>query len=150
RSGGCTMNTSHNKVFGFALAAAGLIAVGALVGYRIARHGVHSPDTTARSATRTPQTDRQILYWYDPMQPGQHFDTPGKSPFMDMQLIPKYADRTAGEDKGFRIEPVLVQNLGIRYTTVQRAPLPQTVDAVGTVGFNQRDVAIVQTRSTGF
>ena len=28
-------------------------------------------------------------YWYDPMHPGEHFDKPGKSPFMDMQLAPK-------------------------------------------------------------
>ena len=28
-------------------------------------------------------------YWYDPMRPSQHFDKPGKSPFMDMQLVPK-------------------------------------------------------------
>jgi Cu(I)/Ag(I) efflux system membrane fusion protein len=28
-------------------------------------------------------------YWYDPMHPGEHFDKPGKSPFMDMQLVPK-------------------------------------------------------------
>jgi Cu(I)/Ag(I) efflux system membrane fusion protein len=30
-------------------------------------------------------------YWYDPMHPEKHFDKPGKSPFMDMQLLPKYA-----------------------------------------------------------
>ena len=29
-------------------------------------------------------------YWYDPMHPRQHFDKPGKSPFMDMQLVPKF------------------------------------------------------------
>jgi len=28
-------------------------------------------------------------YWYDPMVPNQRFDKPGKSPFMDMQLVPK-------------------------------------------------------------
>jgi membrane fusion protein, copper/silver efflux system len=28
-------------------------------------------------------------YWYDPMRPEKHFDKPGKSPFMDMQLVPK-------------------------------------------------------------
>ncbi len=32
------------------------------------------------------------------MRPDQHFDAPGKSPFMDMQLVPKYAEeRTRGE-----------------------------------------------------
>lgn len=29
---------------------------------------------------------RKVLYWYDPMVPGQRFDKPGKSPFMDMEL----------------------------------------------------------------
>ena len=28
-----------------------------------------------------------VLYWYDPMVPGQRFDEPGKSPFMDMMLV---------------------------------------------------------------
>ena len=31
-------------------------------------------------------------YWYDPMRPSEHFDKAGKSPFMDMQLVPKCAD----------------------------------------------------------
>src|SRR6202790_2403527 len=31
-------------------------------------------------------------YWYDPMRPAEHFDQPGKSPFMDMQLVPKCPD----------------------------------------------------------
>jgi Cu(I)/Ag(I) efflux system membrane fusion protein len=94
---------------------------------------------------------RQPLYWYDPMQPGQHFDKPGKSPFMDMQLVPRYADE-GGESEagGLKIDPTIVQNLGIRFTHVERGTLPQTVDAVGTVGFNQRDIAIIQARSNGF
>ena len=32
-----------------------------------------------------------VQYWYDPMVPDKHFDRPGKSPFMDMQLVPKFA-----------------------------------------------------------
>ena len=41
---------------------------------------------------------RRVLYWHDPMVPGQKFDKPGKSPFMDMQLVPVYADE--GVDEG--------------------------------------------------
>ena len=29
-----------------------------------------------------PQVERKVLYWYDPMVPQQHFDKPGKSPFL--------------------------------------------------------------------
>ena len=36
-----------------------------------------------------------VLYWYDPMVPGQRFDEPGKSPFMDMMLVPKCAGEAA-------------------------------------------------------
>src|SRR5438876_9464220 len=39
-----------------------------------------------------PATGKKILYWHDPMVPGQKFDKPGKSPFMDMQLVPVYAE----------------------------------------------------------
>ena len=39
-----------------------------------------------------PASGKKVLYWHDPMVPGQRFDKPGKSPFMDMQLVPVYAD----------------------------------------------------------
>jgi len=42
--------------------------------------------------SRVPSPARKVLYWYDPMKPEAHFDKPGKSPFMDMQLEPKYAE----------------------------------------------------------
>jgi Cu(I)/Ag(I) efflux system membrane fusion protein len=86
------------------------------------------------------------------MKPDQHFEKPGKSPFMDMQLVPKYAEE-GGESEaggGLKIDPTIVQNLGIRFARVERGALPQAVDAVGTVGFNQRDIAIIQARSNGF
>ena len=35
---------------------------------------------------------KKILYWEDPMVEGRHFNHSGKSPFMDMQLAPRYAE----------------------------------------------------------
>lgn len=35
---------------------------------------------------------KTVLYWYDPMMSDKHFNKPGKSPFMDMQLVPRYAE----------------------------------------------------------
>ena len=69
-------------------------------GYWLARQGqanhAATPAATAAGATKD---GRKVLYWYDPMVPNQHFDKPGKSPFMDMQLVPKYADE-GGETAG--------------------------------------------------
>ena len=35
---------------------------------------------------------KKVLYWQDPMVAGRHFNKSGKSPFMDMQLAPQYAE----------------------------------------------------------
>jgi multidrug efflux pump subunit AcrA (membrane-fusion protein) len=43
-------------------------------------------------ADATSAKERKILYWHDPMVPGARFDKPGKSPFMDMDLVPVYDD----------------------------------------------------------
>ncbi len=94
--------------------------------------------------------ERKVLYWYDPMVPNQHFDQPGKSPFMDMELVPKYADDASAVGAGIQIDPSIVQNLGLRLATVQRGVLSQPLDAIGNIGFNQRDVAVVQVRTNGF
>ena len=63
--------------------------------------GCGKTDGASPPASPAPQTSpaaaggRKVLYWFDPMQPGTHFDHPGKSPFMDMELAPKYADEAA-------------------------------------------------------
>ncbi len=35
---------------------------------------------------------KKVIYWEDPMVEGRHFNKSGKSPFMDMQLAPRYAE----------------------------------------------------------
>ena len=128
---------------GLAAAALALVAGGA--GYGIAHLGGHegAPEQTADAG-------RKPLYWYDPMVPSQHFDKPGKSPFMDMQLVPKYADEGGSEAPGVRIDPATAQTLGLRTVVVRRGELASSLTATGTIDFNQRDVAIVQTRAGGF
>jgi membrane fusion protein, copper/silver efflux system len=96
-----------------------------------------------------PATGKKVLYWHDPMVPGQKFDKPGKSPFMDMQLVPVYAD-SGGDESQVAISPRMQQNLGVRTAEVTRGTLASAVEAVGSVAYNERDVAVVQARSNGF
>lgn len=35
---------------------------------------------------------KKVLYWEDPMVPDRHFSKSGQSPFMDMKLVPRYAE----------------------------------------------------------
>lgn len=90
-------------------------------------------------------TDRKVLYWYDPMAPGQHFDKPGKSPYMDMQLLPKYADEaTTG---GIAIAPGVRQNLGIRTVEAKRGALESAIQVPGTIAWDLRQERIVSART---
>src|SRR5258706_10674701 len=96
-----------------------------------------------------PRTGRPVLYWHDPMVPGQKFDKPGKSPFMEMELVPVYADEAADDGK-VTINPRLQQNLGVRTVEVTEQRITPKVEAVGSVAFNERAVAQVTARATGF
>ena len=91
----------------------------------------------------------KALYWYDPMFPQQKFDKPGKSPFMDMQLVAQYADDKA-DAQTLRVDPGQTENLGVRLATVSRGMLATRVMASGVLGFNERDVAVIQVRTPGF
>jgi Cu(I)/Ag(I) efflux system membrane fusion protein len=91
---------------------------------------------------------RKILYWHDPMVPGQKFDRPGKSPFMDMELQPVYAEDS--EEGAIAISARVQQNLGVRTAEVKRGFMAPRIEAVGSVAYNERDVAVVQARSNGF
>ena len=135
------------------------------VGYGLYRFGVdrgmQMRDPPPGAATMTaqgapqkpgdidPSTGQKVLYWHDPMVPGQRFDRPGKSPFMDMQLVPVYAEGD-GDQGAVTISPRVQQNLGARTAEVKRGFVQPTVEAVGSVAFNERDVAVVQARSNGF
>jgi Cu(I)/Ag(I) efflux system membrane fusion protein len=111
--------------------------------------GAITSSPAGKSAPQNATTGKKVLYWHDPMAPGQKFDKPGKSPFMDMQLVPVYAD--AGADEGtIAISPRVQQNLGVRIAEVKQGALTSTVEAVGSVAYNERDVAVVQARSNGF
>ena len=89
----------------------------------------------------------EVLYWYDPMVPDRQFDEPGKSPFMDMQLVAKCADEAAG---GVRVSPAMTQNLGIRTTEARMMDLAPSVRTVGRVEVDERLIAEVQTLTPGF
>ena len=121
------------------------------IGFGIAR----LTEPAAPTAPPVSATDAKgkPLYWYDPMQPGQHFDKPGKSPFMDMELVPKYAGEGGSGNPAapaVSIDPGQLQRLGARIVSVERGTLPAGITATGSLDFNERDVAVVQARAAGF
>jgi Cu(I)/Ag(I) efflux system membrane fusion protein len=73
---------------------------------------------------------RKILYWWDPMLgPSSISPKPGKSA-MGMDLVPVYENQ-ASAGPLVRIDPTVVQNMGVRTAEVTRGPLVLTVRTVG-------------------
>lgn len=136
----------NNRIWILLVAAA--LAVGTLGGYLLAsRHGGEATESGEKHSS-VANEGRRVLYWQDPMVPGQKFDKPGKSPFMDMDLVPVYADEAG--DGGVQISANMSQNLGIRLGTVEKATLRQQLNAVGNVTFDERLLELVQARVTGY
>ena len=133
---------NRRLTMGVSLLGALLLAAGTFyLGRRTGQEATMSAAPPASAAA----DGRKVLYWHDPMVPGPRFDKPGKSPFMDMQLVPMYAD-SAGNEAGVRISPAVQQNLGIRYARVRRTESTSSFDAIGTVQFDERLSVAVQTR----
>jgi membrane fusion protein, copper/silver efflux system len=98
-----------------------------------------------------PVTGSKILNYHDPMVPGKNFNAPGKSPFMDMLLVPRYAGSGGATDTGgVTVSSRVQQNLGLRTVEVTEGRLDSPVSVVGNVAWNERDQVLVSARSMGF
>jgi len=109
-------------------------AAGALVWYAVPR----TTETAAPTATAGAEKERKVLYWTDPMAPGFRSDKPGKSPFMDMELVPVYED-SAGN--AVSIQPEIVQSLGVRTHQVTRGTPPRRLVTTGYIFRDNRGLA---------
>jgi Cu(I)/Ag(I) efflux system membrane fusion protein len=82
------------------------------------------------------------------MAPQQRFDRPGKSPFMDMQLLPKYADEA--NEPSVQVSPSVQQNLGIRTARVEKSSFRESIDAVARLDVNERQLHALPSRVSGY
>ena len=98
-----------------------------------------------------PKTGKKIKYWAAPMDPKYVRDEPGKSP-MGMDLVPVYEEE--GEEKepssNIRIDPVTVQNMGLRLGTVQKKRLSKYIRTYGNVSYNETKLYTVNTKFDGW
>lgn len=121
-----------------------------------------SPNETGEDATRRhlaaglkagdtdPANGKKILYYHDPMVPGNRFDKPAKSPFMDMMMSPVYAGGGDGDQNSVTVSARVQQNLGVRTAVASEGNVSPQVTTVGSIAFNERDQVIVQARTTGY
>jgi Cu(I)/Ag(I) efflux system membrane fusion protein len=93
--------------------------------------------------------ERKILYWTDTMyNPPYIANKPGKSP-MGMDLTPVYADDVSA-GAAVIIDPVVVQNMGVRIASVVRGPLHTMIRAVGSFTEPEQNHTEINLRVSGW
>jgi membrane fusion protein, copper/silver efflux system len=137
-----TLDRTQRVRIGAAFAA--VAAIAGASGYYLSES--HTP-ATADGATGG---GRKVLYYYDPMVPQEHYDSPDAKSSMGMKVQPKYADEGSGSSPGVQIPAGAMQNLGARTAVARIGTLESSLDVTGAIDFNQRDVAIIQARAGGF
>jgi Cu(I)/Ag(I) efflux system membrane fusion protein len=95
------------------------------------------------------EQEHTVAYWAAPMDPNYTSDQPGKSP-MGMDLVPVYTDEVGDTPGMVRIDPVFVQNIGVRSVEVARADIPHTIRTVGNFVYDDNQIALVNTKYEGW
>ena len=124
----------------FAMLAVVILVIGVFMGRS------WSPQLTTASGEAAA---KEILYWVAPMDPNYRRDEPGQSP-MGMDLVPVYADDVDGQPGVVKIDPTIVNNLGVRTVKAERGELSRRIETVGYVGYDQDTVQHVHTRVDGW
>ena len=104
-----------------------------------------------KSGMIDPKNGKKIKYWVAPMDPTYIRNEPGKSP-MGMDLVPKYEDEGGANEPAstIRVDPVTVQNMGVRLAPVARKELTKTIRAFGNITYDERRLYTVNTKFDGW
>lgn len=100
-----------------------------------------------------PEPELNPLFYRNPMNPEVTSPVPAKDS-MGMDYIPVYDDqeyRQAELQEGMvMIDPVTVQNMGVRTIKAKRTVISHTIRAVGRIGFNEERLARIHSKTEGW
>ncbi len=116
-----------------------------LVPKKVDAEGKAVPSKSPAAALAEKQ--RKIKHWVAPMDPTYISDKPGKSP-MGMDLVPVYEDEGGGS--AITIDPVVVQNMGVRIAAVRQGPIFRHIRTIGTIGVAENLLSVVNLRYSGW
>ena len=104
---------------------------------------------TAGGASTAPSGERKIKYWAAPMDPTFIADKPGKSP-MGMDLVPVYEDEAPASGSLVSVDPIVVQNMGVRIAPVKKGPIFRHVRTLGEIEVAEDEISVVNLRYSGW
>ena len=131
------------------LAALALAAIAAGGGWWAGRQADPSPAQAKAGGDGICPGGAVPMHWKAPMDPSYIRDAPGKSP-MGMDLVPVCPGEGGTLGGGIRIDPALMQSMGVRVAAAARRDLSRKVRAVGRVGYDERLVEHVHAKVQGW
>jgi len=96
--------------------------------------------------------EKKVLFYRNPMNPAITSPVPAKDE-MGMDYVPVYADGGASDGAPVgtvSIDPVTVQNIGVRTARAEQRSLSHAVRAVGRVDFNEKRLARLHPKIEGW
>ncbi len=93
-------------------------------------------------------TGRKIAYYKDPMHPWYTSDKPGKAPDCGMVLVPVYEGES--DISGFKIDPTMVQDIGVKVEDVKVRRLNRIIRTVGKVQYDETKVYSINSKIMGW
>jgi RND family efflux transporter MFP subunit len=113
-----------------------------------------SPDKARKEESA--KKEQKILYWADAMNPGNHYDKPGKAPD-GMDLVPVYEEGTPRADgpgvPGYtpiKIPQERLQMMGVTTEKARVMSLDQHIKAVGRITADETRISHIHTKFEGY
>lgn len=106
---------------------------------------------TTNGPATTDKKDRKILYYKDPMHPWLTSPKPAKAPDCGMDMVPVYeGEEEEQPGSAIKIDPTVVQNIGVKTEAVQKHKLTKVIRAVGKVEVDETRLYAVNTKIMGW
>lgn len=128
------------------LVSALMLVVGVGAGYLL----FGSDDRSMSAGPGLAQEKNEPLFYRSPMNPSVTSPVPAKDS-MGMDYVPVYADNEASKVAGtVKIDPVVVQNIGVRTAIAKQASISRTIRAVGRVAFDEERMSRLHPKVEGW
>ena len=135
------MNNQKSQIFIGILAA---LVVGLGVGYWTA--GFNKPAATTKASS----IQKEPLYYRNPMNPEITSPVPAQGS-MGMDYIPVYAESEGPGPSGtVSIDPVTVQNIGVRTAVAEERTLAREINTVGRLDYDEQRITRLHPKTQGW
>ncbi|MGB5340309.1 MAG: efflux RND transporter periplasmic adaptor subunit, partial [Gammaproteobacteria bacterium] len=112
-----------------------------------------SKDAAPESGAEMASAGPQVFFYRNPMNPAITSPVPAQDE-MGMDYIPVYAEDAAGSEGDpagtVRIDPVTVQNIGVRTALAKQQSLSRHIRSVGRVDFDEERLSRLHPKTEGW